>query len=282
MWIDSAGLHLGPLYLRFYGLILMLGAMAGTALAAREARRRRINEALVWDGLIWALVGGIVGARLYHVLTPSPSLVATGLTTAAYFADPIKILEIWNGGLGIPGAIVGGLLGLWLYTRRHRVPLAGLVDVAAPGLSLGQAIGRWGNFFNQELYGRPTNLPWAIYIAPEHRVPGYTQFAYFHPTFLYESLLNLLVCGLLLWIPRRWPERLRPGDEFLLYLILYSSVRFGMELLRLDSSGWFDINVNQSLAVIVGLAAGLTLAWRQRRRATVALEPIQLPEDQKR
>ena len=264
MLVDAFGIHLGPLYVRFYGLILMSGAVAGGYLAAREAQRKGLDATVVWDGLIWALVGGIIGARLYHVLTPPPSMVAAGLTTAAYFADPIKILEVWNGGLGIPGGIVGGLLGLWVYTHRHRLNFAMMVDIAAPGLILAQAIGRWGNFVNQELYGRPTNLPWGIYIAPEYRVPGYAQFEYFHPTFLYESLLNLLVCLVLLWIARRFAQQLKPGDVFLLYLVFYSIVRFGMELLRLDSSGLGDFNINQTLSVIVALGAGLWLVVRHR------------------
>lgn len=266
MSIDTFGIHLGPLYVRFYGLILMAGALAGGYLAAREAQRKELDATVVWDGLIWALVGGIIGARLYHVLTPPPSMVAAGLTTTAYFANPIKIVEVWNGGLGIPGGIVGGLLGLWVYTHRHRLNFAMMVDIAAPGLILAQAIGRWGNFVNQELYGQPTNLPWGIYIAPEYRVPGYAQFEYFHPTFLYESLLNLFGCVALLWIAWRFAQQLKPGDVFLLYLVFYSIIRFGMELLRLDSSGLGDFNINQTLSVIVALAAGLWLVVRHRRR----------------
>ena len=135
--------------------------------------------------LIVIFILGVVGARLYHVLTPSPS---TGITPAWYFAHPLEILAIWNGGLGIYGALVGGALGLWLYTRRHRLDFWAWLDIAAPAIPLGQAIGRWGNFVNQELYGAPTTLPWAIYIPPEKRLPGYAAFAYYHPTFLYESL----------------------------------------------------------------------------------------------
>ena len=267
MSIDATGIHFGPLYLHFYGILLLTGVLAGAYLASREAQRRGINPNHVWDSLMWVLVCGIVGARLYHVFTPPPSMIAAGLTTAAYFADPIKILEVWNGGLGIPGAIVGGLLGLWLYTRRAKLDFLPWTDIVAPSLALGQAIGRWGNYVNQELYGKPTNLPWGIYIDLAHRVPGYTQYDRFHPTFLYESILDGLVCLALLWAARRFGQQFKPGSVFLLYLVLYPAVRFCMELLRLDSSGLGDINVNQTLAVVVGLISAALLFIRQRQPA---------------
>src|SRR3990172_7113162 len=175
MSIDSLGIHLGPLYLRFYGLILVGGARVGAYLASVEARRKGPHPDTVWDALVWALIGGIVGARIYHVFTPPPSMVAAGLTTEAYFKNPITILQVWNGGLGIPGGIVGGLLALWIYTRYAKLDFLTWVDIAAPGVPLAQAIGRWGNFVNQEVYGKPTNLPWAITIAPLNRVAGFEQ-----------------------------------------------------------------------------------------------------------
>ncbi len=266
MSIDQLGIHLGPLYLRFYGLILVGGAMVGAYLASVEARRKGANPDTVWDALVWALIGGIVGARIYHVFTPPPSMVAAGFTTAAYFKNPITILEVWNGGLGIPGGIVGGLLALWIYTRYAKLDFLLWVDIAAPAVPLAQAIGRWGNFVNQELYGKPTDLPWGIFIQPQYRLPGYTEFERFHPTFLYESILNLFVCLALLWIARRFADRLKPGDLLLSYLMLYGAVRFLMEFLRLDSSGFGNLNINQTLSALAVVAGGIWLALRHRRQ----------------
>jgi len=269
MSVDSLGIHIGPLYLRFYGIILVTGAMIGAYLASLEARRKSLNPDSVWDGLIWGLIGGIVGARLYHVFTPPPSMVAAGFDTAAYFADPIKIFQVWNGGLGMPGAIAGGVLGLWLYTIRHKLQFTTWLDIGAPGLALAQAIGRWGNFVNRELYGQPTDLPWGIFIEPQYRLPGYTEFERFHPTFLYESILNLGVCLTLLWLARRFADRLKPGDVFLCYLVLYPAVRFFMEFLRLDSSTVGNLNTNQTLSLISAVVCSIALIIRHRRQRRV-------------
>ncbi len=267
MNIDAFGIHIGPLYLRYYGLILMAGAFAGAYLASLEAKRRDLNTDHVWDGLIWALVGGIIGARLWHILTPPPSMVEAGITTRYYFEHPLEALAIWNGGLGILGAVVGGLLGLYLFVRRRGLKMGEWVDLAAPGIALGQAIGRWGNYINQELYGAPTTLPWGLVIDPAHRVPGFTDPALrFHPTFLYESLGNLAICLGLLYIARRFQSKLRDGDIFLIYLILYPLLRFLLEFLRLDSSEVLSLNINQAMMAVVAAGAAGFLFARQRRR----------------
>ena len=264
MYIDSLGVHLGPLYIRYYGLIIITASIAGGYLGAHEARRRQLDPAFIWDALIWTMLGGIIGARLYHVLTPPPSMMPPG-TPNPYFQDPLAILQIWRGGLGIPGGIVGGTLALWLLTRKYNQPFAVWADIAAPALLLAQAIGRWGNFVNQELYGLPTNLPWAIFIQPENRLPIFAQYETFHPLFLYESILNILGSLYLLWLARRYALRLRPGEIILAYFIIYPAIRFFLEFIRVDSSQIAGLNANQSLMAVVAVATAATLAIRRLR-----------------
>src|SRR5262249_37112386 len=206
-------------------------------------------------------------------------MVAAGLTTEWYLTHPLVFtangvegaLAVWNGGLGIPGAVAGGLLGLYLFTRRNKLNFAIWADIAAPAIALGQAIGRWGNYVNMELYGRPTTLPWAINIAAASRVPGYPDPALrFHPIFLYESIGDLLICLALLYIARRYAERLRNGDMIILYMIFYPVLRFVLEFLRLDSSEItsallnLSINANQTLSAIVAIVAAVWYASRHR------------------
>ncbi len=205
--MPPSSFNIGPLTIHLYGILIMIGVAAGAWLAQREANRRGQNGSFVWDMLIWVLIAGIVGARLWHIFTPMPSLQAQGVTTGYYLTHPLAAIAIWNGGLGIPGAVIGGVLAVYFFSRRHKLSFLVWLDILAPAIALGQAIGRWGNFFNQELYGAPTNLPWAIYIDPQHRLPGYENYAYYHPTFLYESLWNLGNMALLLWISRRFGDR---------------------------------------------------------------------------
>src|SRR3990172_5807071 len=152
--------------LAWYGVIIMLGAVAGAWLAGREVKRRGGDPEVVWDLLVYLIIGGVIGARLWHVFTPPPSSIEQGITTAYYLTHPLDLINLRKGGLGIPGAVIGGALALYFYARKHELSFAEWADIAAPALALGQAIGRWGNYFNQELYGAPTNLPWKIYIQP--------------------------------------------------------------------------------------------------------------------
>ena len=259
------GFNIGPIPIRFYGIIIIAGAIAAAFLAEREARRRGLNGELVWDALIWVLIAGIIGARIWHILTPPPSMQAQGITTLFYLTHPLDAIWIPNGGLGIPGAVIGGVLALYFFCRRHKLVFAVWLDIAAPALALGQAIGRWGNFVNQELYGAPTNLPWAVHIDPQNRLPAYQNQATYHPLFLYESIWNFANMALLLWLGRRHADKLKNGDLFLIYLLFYSVGRFFLEFLRLDASLLGGINANQTLMAVVALASGGFLLWRHRR-----------------
>lgn len=262
---DYYGVHLGPLYFRYYGMIIMAGAVAGAFVARRILSKREKDPDLVWDGLIWALIFGIIGARLYHIFTPSKSLLEQGYTTAYYLTHPLDVVTIWKGGLGMPGALLGGVLGLYIFARRRKLAFSHLLDAAAPAIAIGQAIGRWGNFVNQELYGPPTDLPWGIPIRPENRLAGYESYERFHPLFLYESLWNLLNAGLLYFLWKRYGDRLKSGDLFLVYLIVYPIGRFLLEYIRLDYVPVAGINLNQSVMLATALVSTGVLIWRHRK-----------------
>jgi prolipoprotein diacylglyceryl transferase len=214
--------------------------------------------------LVVAVPCGIVGARIYHVVTDYELYFGPG-------RDPLDALKIWNGGLGIWGAVAGGAAGAYVVARRHGIVFPALLDTVAPALLVAQAIGRLGNWFNQELFGRPTSLPWALAIAPEHRPVGYAQFATFHPTFLYELLWNLAVAVVLVIVDRRF--RLGHGKVFALYVALYCAGRFWIEALRIDTVntiGGFRLNNYTALAgFLLALAA---FVWLVRARS--GREPV--------
>jgi len=260
--IDSYGIHIGPLYIHFYALILIAAAIIGAWSVAQRAKARGLDPNHVWNGLMWVVIPGLIGARIYHILTPTPD---SGLTTQYYLQNPLQMLAIWNGGLGIYGGVLGGAIGIFLYARRNRLPLLPWLDLAIPGLILAQAIGRWGNFVNQELYGAPTTVPWAIGIPPDKRLPGYEQYSTFHPLFLYESIWDLLSFGFLLLIERRYRNRLLNGDLVLVYLILYPVGRFLLDYVRLDSNGFGFLTTAQIISLIIGIGATLALILRHRR-----------------
>ncbi len=274
------GICLGPLPIRFYGIIIVLGIIVGGFVAAREARYRGENPDRIWDALIWIAIAGIIGARLYHVLS-TPAGCAENVPMCGwpwYSQHPLDALLIWNGGLGIFGALLAGGLVVLIYVRRHRLPLARYLDIAAPALLVGQAIGRWGNFVNQELYGPPTNLPWGILIDAAHRYGAFTDLARypvettrFQPDFLYESLLNVIGFIVLMIVARRFQSRLKDGDVFLLYLIWYPANRILVESLRPDA--WTvtsGLATAQLVSAALLIAAVGVLVWRHRaiRRAT--------------
>ena len=215
----------GPFALRYYGLCIALGIAAGTWLTSRELARKGYDPALALDALFFVVPLGFIGARAYHVATDYD----------LYAGDPFPgVFAVWNGGLGIYGAVIGGFIGVLIFARVRGISPLVFADAAAPGLILAQAIGRWGNYFNQELFGRPSNLPWAIEIAPDNRPTAFADATAFHPTFLYESIWDVLVCLALLWVARRFADRLKDGDILLLYVSLYSVGRFFVEALRVD------------------------------------------------
>lgn len=228
----------GPFALRYYGLCIALGIAAGTWLTSRELGRKGYDPALALDALFFTVPLGFIGARAYHVATDYD----------LYADDPFPgVFAVWNGGLGIYGAVIGGFIGVLIFARVRGISPLVFADAAAPGLILAQAIGRWGNYFNQELFGRPSNLPWAIEIAPANRPADFADTTAFHPTFLYESIWDLLVCFVLLWIARRFAARLKDGDMLLIYVSLYSVGRFFVETLRVDRAflfNWETVNAS--------------------------------------
>jgi phosphatidylglycerol---prolipoprotein diacylglyceryl transferase len=239
----------GPLVLSYHGLFIAVGIVAGTWLTAHELRRKGHEGSLALGLLLFVIPLGLLGARLYHVLTEYDRYAGH---TAAMF-------KAWEGGVGIYGAVAGGLVGLVLFGWYRGVSPLVLADAAAPGLILAQAIGRWGNYFNQELFGRPSDLPWAIRIAPENRPAQFPEVEAFHPTFLYESIWNLLVCFVLLWVARRFADRLRDGDLVLLYVSLYSVGRFFVETLRVDPAFLIGGSIRGNLFVSSLLALGCAM-----------------------
>ena len=256
----SDGFLIFGLKVHYYGVIIMFGAVLAAFLAVREAKRRNLDGEIVWDMLPWLLIAGIIGARLWHIFTPPASMLINGRNP--YLIHPLDALKIWNGGLGIPGAVMGGALALYIYCRVKKTSFLTWLDIIAPGLALAQGIGRWGNFVNQEVYGLPSNLPWAIYIDPAHRLPGYENVAYYHPTFLYESLWNLLNMALLLVLGRKFAEKLKASDLFLIYLLFYSFGRFLLEFIRVDYSPVAGLNINQTLMAVVFVGSGVGLIIR--------------------
>jgi prolipoprotein diacylglyceryl transferase len=256
--------HLGPLPLRAYALGIIIGALVAIWIGERRFQARGGRPGLVGDVAIWAIPFGIVGARIYHVVT-DPEL---------YFGDGrhvVDALKIWQGGLGIWGAIAGGALGAYIACRRYGASFAALADALAPGLLVAQAIGRLGNYFNQELFGKPTTKPWGLEIELDNRPPGFDQFATFHPTFLYELLWNLAAAALIILIDRRY--KLTGGRAFALYAMFYTAGRVWIEALRIDTVnhiGPFRLNVWTSIIVFL-VALAFFVLTRNRGPADASL-----------
>ncbi|HZB86219.1 MAG TPA: prolipoprotein diacylglyceryl transferase [Gaiellaceae bacterium] len=265
---SSGDLEIGPLALHAYGVMLLLGIVAATWLTGVRWVRRGGDWDLVYRVAMWGVLGGIVGARLYHVIT-------SWSTVDGEWWEPFAV---WEGGLGIWGGIAGGVLAGAIVVRRAGESVFRFMDAVAPGLLLAQAIGRFGNYFNQELFGKPTDLPWALEIDPANRPEGFEQFATFHPTFLYESLWNLLGVAVLLLVDRR--VRIRAPGVFALYVAWYTFGRFWEELLRIDPSHeYLGLRLNAYVAIAVFVAAVAAFVWSQRRTERPARRrPQAVPE----
>lgn len=266
--IQPEGFALGFLFFRWNGILVTLGVALGAALAVYEAKRRGDDAEIIYYLFLPLLIGGIVGARLWHIFTPPLSSTQIGITTPYYLSNPLDFLALWIGGFGVAGAWLGGAFALYLVSRRYEVSFWELTDLLAPSFALAQAIGRLGNYFNQELYGLPTNFAWGIFIDPAHRLAGYEATEYYHPLFAYESILNFATLFFLLWLARRFEHQLKAGDIFLAYLAVYSAVRFALEFLRLDVSLANGVNINQIFFATTFIGAfvvykrGIFKSWR--------------------
>jgi prolipoprotein diacylglyceryl transferase len=267
---SANGIHLGPLFVHAYGILYIVGLVAAMALTRRLWTRRGGDRALVDDVVLWAFPAGIVGGRLYFLATSWNEV-------PGHWWGPVAV---WDGGLGIWGGIaLGTVVGVWRL-RRAGVHVGAFMDVAAPGLLIAQAIGRVGNWFNQELFGGPSTLPWALHIDPAHRPAGYEHAATFQPTFLYELLFDLALAGVLLVLLRR--GRLQAPGIFALYVAGYAGFRLFEERLRIDPAHHvLGLRLNFFVAAVVCVAGLLWFAWTQRsilarhRRTRAAKRPGQ-------
>jgi len=255
-------ISLGPINIYWYGVFIMLAVLTALTVAIYLAKLHGIKSETIIDLAVWLIVGGLIGARLYDVFLEWP-----------YFsAHPTDAFKIWQGGLAIHGAIIGGLIALWLYAKKYQQNFWQLAAVIATVLPLGQAIGRWGNYFNQELFGYPTNLPWGIPIDLTHRPFEYLNFEYFQPTFLYESLGNLIIFIILFTLHiKKVTTRLPDGQGYELrvtsYLLLYSLLRFATEFIRLDPAPIiFGLRFPQLISLLVIICCLIYFAVKFRRK----------------
>ncbi|MZD53443.1 prolipoprotein diacylglyceryl transferase [Streptomyces sp. SID5606] len=263
-------LHLGPIPLRGYAFCIIIGVFVAVWLGNRRWIARGGRPGTVADIAVWAVPFGLIGGRLYHVITDYQLYFSEG-------RDWVDAFKIWEGGLGIWGAIAFGALGAWIGARRRGIPLPAYADAVAPGIALAQAIGRWGNWFNQELYGKATDLPWAVEITSttDGRVPGT-----YHPTFLYESLWCIGVALLVIWADRRF--KLGHGRAFALYVAAYCAGRFWIEYMRVDDAHHvLGLRLNNWTALLVFLLAVvyMVLSARSRPGREAVVEPGTEPSD---
>ncbi|WP_199907494.1 prolipoprotein diacylglyceryl transferase [Nocardioides terrigena] len=252
--------YLGPLPIRGYALSIILGIVAAIWIGERRWQARGGRAGDIGDLAIWGVPFGLIGGRLYHVLTDWQLYFGEG-------QNPVAALYIWRGGLGIWGAIALGAVGVMIGARLRGIRLLPLLDAIAPGVLVAQAIGRWGNWFNQELYGRPTDLPWALEIDPAHRPDAYPDAATYHPTFLYEFFWCLGAFALLVWLDKRF--RLGFGRVAALYVMLYTLGRVWIENLRIDEVQLIDVGglrLNVWTSIVLFVLAAAYFAWSAVKR----------------
>lgn len=246
--------EIGPIALRWYGLLIACAVLIGVFLAQKLAELRHIDPELVSDLALWLVVGAIPGARIYYVI----------FQWQEYAQNPQDIIAIWKGGIAIHGAIIGGLIATLIFTKIKGLSFWNLVDIFTPSLILGQAIGRWGNFFNSEAFGSPTNVAWKLFIPPSRRPQDYLQFDYFHPTFLYESLWNIgvfiLLITLFFWGLKQG-DKFKKGTIFFTYLIAYSLGRVWIEALRMDSLMIGSLRMAQLISILAIAIGVFGLFW---------------------
>jgi len=256
---DQGVWHLGPFPIRAYALCIIAGVIVAIWLGEKRWVARGGKPGQVGDIAIWMIPFGLVGGRLYHVITDYKLYFGQG-------QEPISALYVWQGGLGIWGAIALGALGAYIGCRRSGVKFAPMLDALAPGVVIAQALGRWGNWFNQELFGKPTTLPWALEIDPARRPDGYAQYETFHPTYLYEFTWNLGVAGLVIWADRKF--KLGFGRAFALYVAGYTAGRGWIEYLRIDDvqmDNVFGLRVNVWVSIVVFISAVTFFIWSSKR-----------------
>ncbi len=214
---------LGPLSIYWYGIVLALAMSCALALAVKIGKHKNISSETIFDVAIWLIIGGLIGARMYEI----------GLNFSYYINSPAEMFQLWNGGLAIHGGLIGGVIALIIYIKKKKLDFWKFAAVLTPAVALGQAIGRWGNWFNQELFGVPTSKPWGIPIEALYRPEGYHKYLYFHPTFLYESIGSLVICIFLLYLLRsRIKYQIIVGS----YFILYGILRFALEFIKIDTT----------------------------------------------
>jgi len=264
-----SGIDLGPLTLGFYGIGYVLAVAVMLLVSQMEARRKGLDPGLVTNAIIVVAVFALVGARLYHVIDE----------WERYAAEPLQAVLPPYSGLGLYGGIFGAAIGIWVYVRGKGIPIGRALDVVVPGTLFAQGIARWGNFFNQELYGPPTDLPWGISIDCAHRVAAYSCELYpvettgFHPLFFYESMLTIAGGFIALYVARHFSERLLDGDLASFWMVWYGGVRLLLETFR-DGWNWTVLGVPTAILIgVVLIVAGLGTAWWRHSRTTAAPRP---------